>query len=77
MTVSVIVGEGSNGQRSVSVYESELVRLASAPMPGWARLRYDYAAGYAAAECVKMGCAPREYDGKRVSGFMKKQGYEI
>ena len=35
------------------------------------------AAGYAAAECVKMGCAPREYDGKRVSGFMKKQGSEI
>ena len=23
--------------------ESELVRLAAAPMPGWARLRYDYA----------------------------------
>ena len=30
--------------------EADLVRLASAAMPGWARLRYDYAAGYAAAE---------------------------
>ena len=35
------------------------------------------AAGYAAAECSKMGLAPICYDGKRVSEFMKKQGYEI
>lgn len=33
--------------------EAELVRLASASMPGWVRLRYDYAAGYAAAEALK------------------------
>ena len=33
--------------------ESELVRLAAAPMPGWARLRYDIASGYAAAEALK------------------------
>ena len=33
--------------------EADLVRLASAAMPGWARLRYDYAAGYAAAEALK------------------------
>ena len=33
--------------------EPDLVRLASEPMPGWARLRYDYAAGYAAAEALK------------------------
>ena len=38
------------------MYESELVRLASAPMPGWARLRYDYAAGYVAAEALKGAC---------------------
>lgn len=34
-------------------HEPELVRLASVAMPGWARLRYDYAAGYAAAESLK------------------------
>ena len=33
--------------------EAELVRLAAVAMPGWARLRYDYAAGYAAAEALK------------------------
>lgn len=33
--------------------EPELVRLAAAPMPGWVRLRYDYASGYAAAEALK------------------------
>ena len=33
--------------------ETELVRLAAAPMPGWARLRYDYASGYAVAEALK------------------------
>ena len=33
--------------------EPELVRLAAAPMPGWARLRYDIASGYAAAEALK------------------------
>lgn len=33
--------------------EPELVRLAAAPMPGWARLRYDYASGYAVAEALK------------------------
>ena len=33
--------------------EPELVRLATAPMPGWARLKYDYASGYAAAEALK------------------------
>ena len=33
--------------------EPELVRLAAAPMPGWARLRYDYASGYATAETLK------------------------
>ena len=27
--------------------EAELVRLAAASMPGWVRLRYDYASGYA------------------------------
>ena len=36
--------------------EADLVRLASAAMPGWARLRYDYAAGYAAAEALKGAC---------------------
>ena len=36
--------------------ESELVRLAAAPMPGWARLRYDDASGYAAAEALKGDC---------------------
>ena len=36
--------------------EPDLVRLASAPMPGWARLRYDYASGYAAAEALKGAC---------------------
>lgn len=33
--------------------EAELVRLAAASMPGWVRLRYDYASGYAAAEALK------------------------
>ena len=33
--------------------DPELVRLASEPMPGWARLRYDCAAGYAEAEALK------------------------
>ena len=33
--------------------EPELVRLAATPMPGWARLRYDTASGYAAAEELK------------------------
>ncbi len=33
--------------------EPDLVRLAAEPMPGWARLRYDCAAGYAAAEALK------------------------
>ena len=33
--------------------EPELVRLAATPMPGWARLRYDYASGYATAEALK------------------------
>ena len=33
--------------------EPELVRLAAAPMPGWARLRYDTASGYAAVEALK------------------------
>lgn len=33
--------------------EAELVRLASEAMPGWVRLRYDYAAGYAEAESLK------------------------
>lgn len=36
--------------------EPELVQLAAAPMPGWARLRYDYASGYAAAEALKGAC---------------------
>lgn len=36
--------------------EPELVRLAAAPMPGWARLKYDYASGYAAAEALKGDC---------------------
>ena len=36
--------------------EADLVRLASAAMPGWARLRYDYAPGYAAAEALKGAC---------------------
>ena len=35
------------------VDEMVLVRLASEPMPGWVRLRYDYASGYAAAEALK------------------------
>jgi len=33
--------------------EPELVSLASVAMPGWARLRYDYASGYAVAEALK------------------------
>ena len=33
--------------------ETELVQLAAAPMPGWARLRYDTASGYADAEALK------------------------
>ena len=33
--------------------EPELVRLAAVPMPGWVRLKYDYASGYAAAEALK------------------------
>ena len=33
--------------------DTELVRLAAAPMPGWARLRYDYASAYAVAEALK------------------------
>ena len=33
--------------------DPDLVRLAAKPMPGWARLRYDCAAGYAAAEALK------------------------
>lgn len=33
--------------------EAELVKLAAETMPGWVRLRYDYAAGYAAAEALK------------------------
>lgn len=44
MAVSVIVGEGSGGRSGMSAYEPELVWLAFAAMPGWARLRYDYAA---------------------------------
>ena len=36
--------------------EADLLRLASAPMPGGVRLRYDYAAGYAAAEALKGAC---------------------
>ena len=36
--------------------EPDLVQLAAAPMPGWARLRYDYASGYAAAEALKGEC---------------------
>ena len=35
------------------------------------------AVGYAASECVREGLKPREYDGARVTEFMKKQGYEI
>jgi len=35
------------------------------------------AGGYAAALCVKECILPREFDGKRVSAFMKKRGYEI
>ena len=33
--------------------EAELVRLAAEAMPGWIRLRYDYAVGYAEAESLK------------------------
>ena len=33
--------------------EPTLLRLAAVPMPGWVRLRYDYGAGYAAAEALK------------------------
>lgn len=36
--------------------DADLVRLAAAPMPGWVRLRYDYASGYAAAEALKGNC---------------------
>jgi hypothetical protein len=35
------------------------------------------AAGYAAAECSHIGISAREYDGRRATEFMKKQGYEI
>ena len=35
------------------------------------------AAGFAAASCVREDLKPREYDGRRVTEFMKKQGYEI
>jgi hypothetical protein len=33
--------------------DAALVHLAALPMPGWVRLRYDYAEGYAAAEALK------------------------
>lgn len=36
--------------------ERDLLRLASVAMPGWVRLRYDYASGYAAAEALKGDC---------------------
>ena len=36
--------------------EEDLRRLASVAMPGWARLKYDYASGYAAAEALKGDC---------------------
>ena len=35
------------------------------------------AAGFAAAECARTGVLPRDYDGTRVTEYMKKQGYEI
>ena len=35
------------------------------------------AGGYAAAKCVMENLAPRDYDGRKVCEFMKKQGYEI
>ena len=35
------------------------------------------AAGFAAAECVKNGIAPKEYDGRKARAFMEKRGYEI
>lgn len=35
------------------------------------------AGGYAAAKCVMENLAPRNYDGRKVCEFMKKQGYEI
>ncbi|MBQ1428478.1 MAG: hypothetical protein IIZ06_02320, partial [Kiritimatiellae bacterium] len=51
---------GGQGMMRARMYrpsdEADLVRLASAAMPGWARLRYDYAAGYAAAEALKGAC---------------------
>ena len=35
------------------------------------------AAGFAAAECVRLNVAPKEYDGKRARDYMLLRGYEI
>ena len=35
------------------------------------------ASGYAAARCANEKLTPRQYDGRKVCEFMKKQGYEI
>ena len=35
------------------------------------------AAGFAAADCARLGISPRQIDGRTVSEFMKNQGYEI
>ncbi len=70
--------------------EAELVRLAAAPMPGWARLKYDYASGYAAAEALKgdseivvvedgdgriAGCGTRSTTLRYLDGEPQKIGY--
>ena len=70
--------------------EAELVRLAAAPMPGWVRLRYGYASGYAAAESLKgnseivvvedgdgriAGCGTRSTTLRYLDGEPQKVGY--
>ena len=70
--------------------ELELVRLAASPMPGWARLKYDYASGYAAAEALKgnseivivedgdgriAGCGTRSTTLRYLDGEPQRVGY--
>ena len=70
--------------------EPELVRLAATPMPGWARLRYDTASGYAAAEELKgdseivvvedtdghvAGCGTRSTTLRYLDGVPSRIGY--
>lgn len=45
----------SSGRPYSPADESELLRLVETPMPGWVRLRYAYAKGYAAGEGLKGG----------------------